>query len=117
MHKFVPFLEVYPRMCGVGKFVPFWIARAWVYPRMCGVGRDDSFSRVLLKVYPRVCGVGRDDPFSRVLLKVYPRVCGVGPYPDMIPPSEYGLSPHVRGRLDQASPVPALFGGIPACTG
>ena len=84
-------------MCGVGKFVPFWIARAWVYPRMCGVGRDD--------------------PFSRVLLKVYPRVCGVGPYPDMIPPSEYGLSPHVRGRLDQASPVPALFGGYPRVYG
>lgn len=37
---------------------------------------------------------------------------GVDAGPLFLYDAEVGLSPRVRGRLDQASPVPALFGGV-----
>ena len=48
---------------------------------------------------------------------VYPRVCGGTTFPNMIALCNSGLSPRVRGNLEQALFVGKRRGSIPACAG
>ena len=109
-----------------------------VYPRVCGgTGGAGKADEVVLGLSPRVRGnpramSGRSAPARSIpacagepvgrqasprLVSVYPRVCG-GTAPVRLPGGYYdGLSPRVRGNLDEGSAAPAAIGSIPACAG
>ena len=114
------------------------LPRGWVYPRVCG----GTYQRRPLVRYPyglspRVRGnqtganvrggaIGSipacaGEPLSagsgQPAWEVYPRVCGGTASLIAATPSTVGLSPRVRGNLDQPALELPLPGSIPACAG
>ena len=110
----------------------------WVYPRVCGgtaVSIDDKTA--VLGLSPRVRGnhdkaeylpgatgsipacAGEPRPQRGRLSyqQVYPRVCGGTTQLGRSMASEYGLSPRVRGNLQNVKADGIVAGSIPACAG
>ena len=109
-----------------------------VYPRVCG-GTASTMARRYADrgLSPRVrgnlgeCNPGRADvgsipacagePRARVVryrcTKVYPRVCGGTALARYDVPDSEGLSPRVRGNLDNQRVAASGFRSIPACAG
>ena len=127
-----------PACAGEPPPVPVSRPSPMVYPRVCG-GTNSSLSDICLSsgLSPRVRGnhpPGRwcrgrrgsipacaGEPLSwdidPAAARVYPRVCGGTVVTGSDPVIGWGLSPRVRGNLEQ-QPLTHVFGrSIPACAG
>ena len=109
---------VYPRVCGGTTTVSASTRMAWgLSPRVRGnlVGRHVAV--FLGGSIPACAGEPRWWRPLRARPWVYPRVCGGTQVAQALDVRHQGLSPRVRGNLDDAGDYHRLTGSIPACAG
>ena len=109
---------VYPRVCGGACLIVVGMAQ-WMglSPRVRGSLMAFALLFGIIGSIPACAG--EPNCKTRVSLKiwVYPRVCGGASTPQWLAGSDTGLSPRVRGSLENIPRRPALRGSIPACAG
>ena len=109
---------VYPRVCG-----GTYIRRATTYgarglsPRVRGNQELAPVAAQIQRSIPACAGEPRRWSCPRRRRTVYPRVCGGTPRTTGQPVKAHGLSPRVRGNLNDAEPGGSIEGSIPACAG
>ena len=124
--------RVYPRACGGtaaaeangsipacgGTIQPaIWSCPSRVYPRACGGTSSGSGVERPRRVYPRACGGTAAEAAARTDGGSIPAHAGE-PQRPFRPPSVQGLSPRMRGNLENlARRHPILVGSIPAHAG
>ena len=110
--------RVYPRVCG-GTARPALHRESpgGLSPRVRGNLRNPGVPEHPAGSIPACAGEPGSSAGSRCPCWVYPRVCGGTAPPTGPPPRSRGLSPRVRGNLNEQHPHPDGLGSIPACAG
>ena len=110
--------SVYPRVCGGTRIGARWrAADTGLSPRVRGNQATGMHPHKMDGSIPACAGEPRRAGILPRRRRVYPRVCGgtVGAYQVSLP--EVGLSPRVRGNLEQGVHWGECPGSIPACAG
>ena len=113
---------VYPRVCGGTGIVTLAEDRgAGLSPRvrgnLCGGTRRGAAVMAAMRSIPACAGEPAFSALPRRPCTVYPRVCGGTHIGGRRPRICHGLSPRVRGNLEQGSISTIIMGSIPACAG
>ena len=109
---------VYPRECGAARnvrIVPN--IRHGLSPRVRGSQGAVAKCRISMRSIPASAGQPYSNDQTSGSVKVYPRECGAASCICNRSPRLKGLSPRVRGSLDQLEAVKNFEGSIPASAG
>ena len=110
--------EVYPRVCGgTYRRRQSGPAAEGLSPRVRGNPHSGPAVFPSIRSIPACAGEPEDHRAGQSAHGVYPRVCGGTSRPTSWPDSRKGLSPRVRGNLEQAIAVNDYARSIPACAG
>ena len=110
--------RVYPRVCG-GTWLPKFVSTVMtgLSPRVRGNLEGTLDVRPRAGSIPACAGEPAKRPSERLTERVYPRVCG-GTWSESCSLAiSAGLSPRVRGNLEQLAGHAHVLGSIPACAG
>ena len=109
---------VYPRVCG-GTRVPASGLSAWrgLSPRVRGNRRTRAHMGAESGSIPACAGEPSTSVHADAGIRVYPRVCGGTSSTVRVQELAPGLSPRVRGNLENLLGLVAFPGSIPACAG
>ena len=111
-------MRVYPRVCGgTPQRVVIAIRPYGLSPRVRGNHEDGKITGRIMRSIPACAGEprGNNEPWFQV--RVYPRVCGGTPGVAVARQYAGGLSPRVRGNLQDFEPEVTMLRSIPACAG
>ena len=109
---------VYPRVCGGTEYIWADVRDGkGLSPRVRGNHRPRLTPSNAHGSIPACAGEPQDRPRPTLPHAVYPRVCGGTGQQCSGGQSHVGLSPRVRGNLEDESADPSEYGSIPACAG
>ena len=113
-----PLGGVYPRVCGGTSVIKDQHVRVkGLSPRVRGNHVQASRFKLLLRSIPACAGEPDEAEQALLIATVYPRVCG-GTLQDVAERAgHHGLSPRVRGNLEERQVGILDFRSIPACAG
>ena len=112
------FIRAYPRVCGATLERPrSFTAVVGLSPRVRG--NRDAQQQVSDKTGPIPACAGQPTPSASksITARAYPRVCGATPHIPFELALRTGLSPRVRGNLQNSQDAASVMGPIPACAG
>ena len=109
--------KVYPRVCGGTSYASSCVTRGVLSPRVRGNQTGPASSPYRQRSIPACAGEPYPARLGLPLGKVYPRVCGGTLNVVLLGNSKQGLSPRVRGNLQDIPPSAICRRSIPACAG